>query len=50
MAPRPIGVIISEITSSAENEKKDVYELFLYDIEEIFSHHKDDILSHLIYI
>ena len=50
MAPRPIDVIISEMTATAENESKDIYELFLLDIEEIFSYPKDDILKTLIYI
>ncbi len=50
MAPRPLGVIISEITSVAENDGKDIYELFLFAIDEIFSKPKDDILKSLVYI
>ena len=48
MTPRPIGEIISEITSKTENEK--ICELFLTNIDEIFSHSKDDITNQLIYI
>ena len=50
MAPRPIATIISTMTAAAENENKDINELFLFDIDEIFSHPKDDILSHFVYV
>ena len=50
MAPRSIGTIFSEISAAAENEQCDIYQLFKDKIDEIFSHPKDDILSHLVHL
>ena len=47
MAPKPIGIIISEISSSDNSNK--INKLFLDNLSEIFSHPKVDITNHLVH-
>ena len=48
MAPRPIGELISIISSSDEEEK--VVNLFIEYMDEVFSHPQKDITNHLVHL